>query len=621
MMKFELLYLVLLGVFTFCKCNPAPLNAKELEARNFVENATTRMHTLYEQTRLLNYQLENIEPWELTTKYEELKVLINAIADLVRESKKFDSSQFQDDELKYILELIGQEADEAILGSWWVEKILEAVNAVEAMPFRRNIVKFQNKKVKLTYVPDVQKIIAYTNNTMELKYYWKQWREINSETVLRSIIRITDGILEAAKASDVQPMDFWMKRFNLTQMERIMNETRPLYMQLHAFIRNQLNKKYGDSVIKPNGIIPDHLFRQVIAQTWTNASIIEDAFPLAQLPPYEKILKQKHYDATELYKTADEFYKSLGFDSLPENFWGSQIKMSKNKDEGDCKPSFFDVTSNVFMFFCQKMDFRTFLQAHRYMGQMYYAREKVGLPPYYSSAHNMEAAVGEAGILSASTLSHLKTIGLLNDFEINKNVEFNRLLRMGFHTLLSIPQQFVHTKVLADFFAGKVELGLLNKHYWKLMDQYLGVGPPMNRLSDTYDFPEKFYLEINENREATKFNTEIFGYQFYKKLCQISGKYSSGDLHKCDFYGSKDVGDSLKKMMKLGSSKRLNKLLEVMFPENPTMSSEGLLEYYSPIKSWLVEKNQEADVKLGWTPSNKKVKRVILDSGEEYDDE
>ncbi|XP_055906421.1 angiotensin-converting enzyme-like [Eupeodes corollae] len=400
-----------------------------------------------------------------------------------------------------------------------------------------------------------------------------------------------------------------------------MNETQPLYLQLHAFIRNQLYKKYGLKIIKANGVIPDHLFRQVVAQIWTNASIIEEMFPLAKLPPYNNILKNNNYDALELFKTANKFYKSLGFDSLPETYLGSDIRMNKETDEGDCKPTIYDFTKNVCMYFCHKMDFRTFLQAHGYMGQMYYAQEKTNLPAYFFEAHDLELSVGEAVILSASTLGHLKTIGLLNNFDITEEVEFNRLLRMGFHTLLNIPQHFVHAKVMADFFAGKVELGLLNKHYWKLMDQYVGVGPPLNRVSNTYDFPVKFYTELNENRQARKFNSEVLGYQFYKKLCQISGKYSEDELHKCDFFGSKDVGDALKKMMKLGSSKRKNEVLKTLINENPTISSDSLLEYYKPMMVWLSEKNTEENVQLGWTRSNKKVNRVIIDSGEEYEDD
>ena len=51
-------------------------------------------------------------------------------------------------------------------------------------------------------------------------------------------------------------------------------------------------------------------------------------------------------------------------------------------------------------------------------------------------------------------------------------------------------------------FAGKFEVTELNKKYWELMDKYVGVGPPVDRVGNTFDFPFKFYLELNENQQA-----------------------------------------------------------------------------------------------------------------------
>lgn len=43
-----------------------------------------------------------------------------------------------------------------------------------------------------------------------------------------------------------------------SQLENIFEEIRPLYQQLHAYVRHALKAKYGD-LIDENGLIPMHL--------------------------------------------------------------------------------------------------------------------------------------------------------------------------------------------------------------------------------------------------------------------------------------------------------------------------------------------------------------------------
>lgn len=44
-----------------------------------------------------------------------------------------------------------------------------------------------------------------------------------------------------------------------------------------------------------------------------------------------------------------------------------------------------------------------------------------------------------------------------------------------------------------------VDMDTVNKHYWRLMEQYAGVEPPMDRGEGAIDFPYKFYVNIDQN--------------------------------------------------------------------------------------------------------------------------
>ena len=60
----------------------------------------------------------------------------------------------------------------------------------------------------------------------------------------------------------------------------------------------------------------------------------------------------------------------------------------------------------------------------------------------------------------------------------------------------------MHNKVLHDVLNGTVEMEGLNKHYWKLMEQHVGVEPPLNRDEQDIDFPYKFYIDIDTNHQT-----------------------------------------------------------------------------------------------------------------------
>jgi len=239
------------------------------------------------------------------------------------------------------------------------------------------------------------------------------------------------------------------------------------------------------------------------------------------------------------------------------------------------------------MRYCENVDFRTFLQAHGYLGRIHYAMEKKWLPAYYFDSYALEYPVGEAIILSASSPKHLLSLGM--DFEFTDDVLMNRMIRMGIHTLFNIHMHFIHTKVVNDHLDGTIEEKDIVKHYWTLMVKYAGVEPPSDRKQDKFDFPYEFYTDLEQNHQLKKFVSEVLGYQFYDALCKLSGH--EGDLSNCDIYGSKKAGESLKKMMQLGSKAPWKTVLKTVTPETPQLDAKSILKYYKPLQEWLEKAN------------------------------
>ncbi|XP_055902859.1 angiotensin-converting enzyme-like [Eupeodes corollae] len=617
------LFAVLLTA-NICNAGVPSSNSNEQAARAFLKEASTKFFEYNDNLAQKQFQMyeDDSDEEAANATYKNFFAKAKLTVEIFEDSKKFDQSKFTDPELKYVFENFKKSPGVFILGEENLSKILQSLTLLEELASDKDIPSYHNKSIDLAFFPDIQEIFAKSNDPAELKYYWKTWRDKNGAWATSYFVKLIKLLKEAAKLNEITPLQLWLDEYNITEMENVMTQMEPFYLQLHGFIRNQLLKKYGDLVIKPKKPIPHHLFEQVLAQTWTSGSIIDDKYPHKDLPPYDEILKQNNYDTLKMFKMADGFYRSMGFNSISEEYWTNHIKMNSNEDEGDCKAMVFDESPNVYLRYCQKMDFRKFLQAHGYMGEVYYAREKIDLPAYYFDSYGLEYPVGEAVILSASTPKHLSSIGLVTQFRFTDEVKMNRLLRMGIHTLLNARVYFVHSKVMADLFAGIVDITDLNKRYWKLMEKYVGVAPPNNRGPDAYDFPFKFYtsLSANGNEQASKFMGEVLGYQIYEKLCEISGQYSkskeSEPINNCDFYGSEKAGEALKKMMRLGSSKPMREVLATIFPENPTVNADSLIKYYTPMKNWLIERNREDNVSVGWRHSKKKISIVT-----NYDDE
>lgn len=57
--------------------------------------------------------------------------------------------------------------------------------------------------------------------------------------------------------------DFWIRGYEIDdfrlQMEDLWGQIKPLYLQIHAYVRRKLREQYGSSVVSRRGPIPAHL--------------------------------------------------------------------------------------------------------------------------------------------------------------------------------------------------------------------------------------------------------------------------------------------------------------------------------------------------------------------------
>src|SRR3546814_20807543 len=85
------------------------------------------------------------------------------------------------------------------------------------------------------------------------------------------------------------------------------------------------------------------------------------------------------------------------------------------------------------------------------------------------------------------------------------------------------------------------------------------------------------------------FLARVLQFQFYQAACKQAGW--KGPLHRCSFYGNKEVGAKLNAMLEMGASKPWPDALEA-FTGTREMSGKALADSSAPLKTWLANKNK-----------------------------
>ncbi len=99
----------------------------------------------------------------------------------------------------------------------------------------------------------------------ELQRAWVEWHDVPTDMrplYERLVSLSNDGAREVGfgdlgelwrSSYDLSPADFEK------ETDRLWKETKPLYDELHCYVRRALNKKFGKDVVSPTGPIPAHL--------------------------------------------------------------------------------------------------------------------------------------------------------------------------------------------------------------------------------------------------------------------------------------------------------------------------------------------------------------------------
>ncbi len=436
----------------------------------------------------------------------------------------------------------------------------------------------------------------------KLSEVWTKWHAVAKpmKADYARMVEIGNGGARELGYADVGAL--WRSGYDMpaddfaVEVDRLWAQVKPLYDELHCHVRGKLNEKYGNDIVPLNQPIRADLLGNMWAQEWGAIDDLVEPKNIGPAIDLNKILKAKNFTPEKIVKTGEGFFTSLGFDPLPQSFWERSQIVKPAGREVVCHASAWnlDDRDDIRIKMCTQVDAENFQTVHHELGHNFYQRAYKDQPVLFREGANdgFHEAIGDMIALSI-TPEYLKQIGLI-DTVPDASKDVGLLMQRAMNGVAFLPFGLLIDKWRWQVFSGQLTPATYNEGWWKLRKDYQGVRPPVARTAEDFDPAAKYHIAAG-TPYMRYFLARILQYQFYKAACDSMGW--KGPLHRCSFFGSKEVGAKFNAMLALGSSQPWPDALE-QFTGSRQMDGSAIVAYFEPLMVYLREQNKTR--KCGW---------------------
>ncbi|WP_427454781.1 M2 family metallopeptidase [Litorimonas sp. WD9-15] len=447
-------------------------------------------------------------------------------------------------------------------------------------------------------------IIATSDDPAELQAVWEGWRTV-SPSMKKDYASMVEIINEGAQELGFKDAgDLWRAGYDMDaeafaeEANRLWGQVKPLYDELHCYVRAELNGKYGDEIVPLDEPIRADVLGNMWGQSWGN--VYDDVAPEGGGKGVDvtELLVENDYDALKMVKTAEQFFTSMGFEPLPDTFYERSLITKPEDREVVCHASAWniDAQDDVRIKMCTKVNGEDFSTVHHELGHNFYQRAYKDQSAFFHDGANdgFHEAIGDMIALSI-TPEYLVEIGLLDaDAVPGEDADLALLMRQAMDKVAFLPFGLMVDQWRWKVFDGTYSPSEYNDGWWELREKYQGLKPPADRPTDAFDPGAKYHIPGN-TPYMRYFLAHILQFQFHQAACEQAG--FEGPLHRCSVYGNKEVGEKFNTMMEMGASKPWPDALEA-FTGTREMDGSAILEYFAPVMTYLQEENK--DRTCGW---------------------
>jgi len=450
----------------------------------------------------------------------------------------------------------------------------------------------------------LSEVLAKSRNYDALVAAWQGWHDVAApmRAPYRRFVELANEGARALGFKDLGVM--WRARYDMSaeefdaESERLWQEVKPLYAALQCHTRAKLAEKYGASRVPPGKPIPAQLLGNMWAQSWNK--IYDDIlkpYPAVQIESADRRLAAQKWDAARMTHSAESFYTSLGFPTLPQTFWERSLFVRPRDRDVVCHASAWDIgdQKDVRVKMCLQPNEEDLFTIYHELGHVYYFMSYAQQPYLFRDGANdgFHEAIGDTINLSV-TPGYLAKIGLVPAVKPSHEAIINQQMKMALEKIAFLPFGRLIDLWRWRVFSGEITPANYNAAWWELRKHYQGIAPPVLRTEADFDPGAKYHIPGN-TPYTRYFLSFILQFQFHKALCAAAGQ--TGPLYECSIFGNAAAGARYAQMLSRGASEPWQDTMEKLTGTR-RIDAAAITEYFQPLMGWLTEQNKHRQ--CGW---------------------
>lgn len=364
---------------------------------------------------------------------------------------------------------------------------------------------------------------------------------------------------------------------------RINRELRPLFRELHTYMRYELAQRYGRPV--PD-LIPAHWLPNRWGQDWA---------ALVDVPGYDLDHALAEKSKEWVIQQAERFYVSIGFPKLPPTFWERSSLYPLAADAGFKKNNHasawhVDLDHDVRSLMSVQPNTEWYETTHHELGHVYYyltySNQDVPFLLRDGANRAYHEAMGSLMGLAAMQPRFIASVGLPTGDV--KPDPMQLLLKEALNYVVFIPwsagTMFQFEK---ELYADELPQERWNARWWELAAKYQGIAPPSMRDERWCDAATKTH--INDD-PAAYYDYALSYVLLFQLHDQIARAVLQEDPHDTNYFGQRKVGEFLSSMMRPGASVDWREMLK--WRTGADLTARAMVDYFKPLVAWLEEQNK-----------------------------
>ncbi|MGI9042827.1 MAG: M2 family metallopeptidase [Gemmatimonadaceae bacterium] len=435
----------------------------------------------------------------------------------------------------------------------------------------------------------IDSVLRNSSNIADRRAYWEASKAIGPTlkpgiVELRGLRNQTVQALGYPDFFTYQVSEYGMSADEMLQLTDMMNrELRPLFRELHTWARYELAKKYNQPV--PD-LIPAHWIPNRWAQDWSSLVNVEglnldDAFR-SRTP--EWIVRQ-----------GEEFFRSLGFDALPQSFWDKSSLYalppgSPFKKNTHASAWHMDLAGDVRSLMSVEPNADWYGTSHHELGHVYYYMMYTNpdVPPVLRRGANRayHEGIGTLMELASGQRRFLANRGVIGQDARPDSIQ--TMLKEALQYVVFMPfSTGTMTRFEHELYSKNLPPDQFNSKWWELAAKYQGIAPPAPRGEQFADALTKTHINDDPGQYYDYALSQALLFQLHNHIATNILKQSPYDT---DYFGSRAVGDFLKALMAPGASRPWRDVLRETTGQE--LNAQAMVRYFAPLHSWLTEQNK-----------------------------